>query len=222
MSGLRHELTPTELAERLAADRRGTAYLAYRDGHGAYRILELAGSTLTVGRQPGVELVLSWDPEVSRVHARLELVAETWTVVDDGLSRNGTFVGGTRVVGRRRLVDGDLLRFGTTEARFRDPAAAPADTVPARDAVAVVGVTDAQRQVLVALCRPLLGADGLAMPASNREIAESLHLSVEAVRTHLKALFQRFDVPDLPQNHKRAELVRRALATGTVGHRDAG
>ena len=33
-----------------------------------------------------------------------------WTVVDDGLSRNGTYVNGERIHGRRRLVDGDTPR----------------------------------------------------------------------------------------------------------------
>ena len=36
--------------------------------------------------------------------------------MDDGLSRNGTFVNGERLSGRRRLTDGDTLRFGGTTA----------------------------------------------------------------------------------------------------------
>ena len=55
-----------------------------------------------------------WDSEVSRLHAQLEPVGRDWIVVDDGLSRNGTFVNGERVNGRRRLRDGDRLVFGET------------------------------------------------------------------------------------------------------------
>ena len=221
MSGLgRHDFTPSELAEQVAAERTGAAHLLYREGRGAQRILELSGEAVIVGRQPGLDLVLSWDEEASRVHARLERAGDSWTLVDDGLSRNGSFVNGERLAGRRRLNPGDRLRFGRTELVFRAPLAAPADTIPAVDAIDAVQITPAQRQVLVALCRPFLGEDPVAVPASNREVAQELQLSVEAVRTHLKTLFQRLEVPDLPQNRKRAELVRRALAAGLVTRRD--
>jgi DNA-binding NarL/FixJ family response regulator len=55
-----------------------------------------------------------------------------------------------------------------------------------------------------------------AGPRSNKEIAEDLFLSVETVKTHLRALFDLFEVGDLPQNRKRAELVRRAFETGVL------
>ena len=66
--------------------------------------------------------------------------------------------------------------------------------------------------MLVELCRPALERGGGA--ASNREIAEALFVSVETVKTHMRALFDAFDVGDVPQYHKRTELVRRALETG--------
>ena len=220
MALARHDFTPSELTEQIAADRTGTPYLLYRDGRGVQRLLMLGDSPVTVGREPGLDLVLAWDGEVSRVHARLERVGGSWFVVDDGLSRNGTFVQNERVSGRRRLHPGERLRFGRTDAIFRAPLAAPADTIPAADPAAVVPLTAGQRQVLVALCRPVLAGDVAAVPAANREIAEELQLSVEAVRSQLKALFQRLDVPDLPQNRKRAELVRRALAAGLVTRDD--
>jgi pSer/pThr/pTyr-binding forkhead associated (FHA) protein len=45
----------------------------------------------------------------------------SWLIVDDGLSRNGTFVNGERVTGRRRLQDGDHIGAGTTPLIFSDP-----------------------------------------------------------------------------------------------------
>ena len=48
-------------------------------------------------------MTLGWDTEVSRLHAQVEPVGSDWIVVDDGLSRNGTYVNGERVNGRRRL-----------------------------------------------------------------------------------------------------------------------
>ena len=41
--------------------------------------------------------MLDWDSEISRVHAALERIGDDWTVVDDGLSHNGTYLNGERV-----------------------------------------------------------------------------------------------------------------------------
>ena len=73
---------------------------------------------VTIGRRTDNHLALEWDGEVSRVHAELERVAGEWAVVDDGLSRNGTFVNGERVTGRRRLRDGDRVVFGETPVLY--------------------------------------------------------------------------------------------------------
>ena len=55
------------------------------------------------------------------MHAELVRLADDWTVTDDGLSRNGTFVNDRRVEGRLRLMDGDLLRCGETLLLFVSP-----------------------------------------------------------------------------------------------------
>jgi hypothetical protein len=184
-------------------------------------VLPLEGERLSIGRERGQDVVLDWDAEVSRLHALLERLGGSWTVVDDGLSRNGTTVNGGPVRGRRRLRDGDLIRVGSTELMFRDPGEGADETPAAAGPAAAAGVTAAQRRVLVALCRPLLAAAEVpAATPSNAEIATELTISVEAVRTHLKALFKLFEVPDLPQNRKRAELARRALASSVVVPRD--
>lgn len=216
-----HDFSFAERTEQLEADELGDPYLLYRDGEAAQQIVPLAGrDRLTVGRLAGSDLALAWDEEVSRAHAQLERVGGEWTVVDDGLSRNGTFANGERVLGRHRLRDRDVLRFGHTEVLFREPLAPGVETAPSAELARLARLSEAQRRVLVALCRPVAAPGPLAAPASNREIAAELVLSVEAVRTHLKTLFQRFEVPDLPQNRKRAELARRALASGIVGPRD--
>ena len=53
-------------------------------------------------------------------------------------------------------------------------------------------------------------------PATNDQIASELHLSVDAVKAHLRQLYRRFDVEDLPQIQKRTALVRIALGAGLV------
>ena len=40
--------------------------------------------------------------------------------------------------------------------------------------------------------------------------------NLELVKSHMHALFELFDVPQMPQNRKRAELVRRAFERGAV------
>ena len=105
MSFSAHDLTPAEFARVAAAERQGLAFLMLRDADDGLRLVELHGDRVVVGREHGNDLVLPWDVEVSRVHALLERLAGSWTVVDDDLSRNGTFVNGQRVRGRRRLND---------------------------------------------------------------------------------------------------------------------
>jgi DNA-binding NarL/FixJ family response regulator len=74
-------------------------------------------------------------------------------------------------------------------------------------------LSPAQRRVLTALCRPLAESP-FAAPPSNREIADELFVSVDTVKSHLHALFELFGVGDVPQNRKRAELVRLAFERG--------
>ena len=195
----------------------------FRDGEDRQVILGFAGERdrLSVGRSERADVGLAFDPEVSSVHAELERMGDDWILVDDGLSRNGSFVNGERVVGRRRLRDGDVLRFGGTLVLFRSPAQQTADeTVTAADRPDAAAVTETQRRVLVALCRPFREGGEFATPASNREIADEVFLSVAAVKANLRALFERFDVGDLPQNRKRVRLAELAMRSGVVSLRD--
>jgi pSer/pThr/pTyr-binding forkhead associated (FHA) protein len=218
----RHASTPAELKARLEAERRGTPFLEYRDGEGRQRLLALepGAGTITIGRRADNAVPLPWDGEVSRLHAQLERLGRDWIVVDDGLSRNGTWVNGDRVSGRRRLRDGDRLVVGETSMRFCTPTDdASLSTASVRTGSAVLQPTETQRRVLVALCRPLQDT-AYATPATNREIAAELHLSVDAVKAHLRLLFERLGIDDLPQNQKRARLAAVALVDGLVRQHD--
>jgi pSer/pThr/pTyr-binding forkhead associated (FHA) protein len=216
-----HSATPAELQERMAADRRGLPYLLYRDGEGVQHIVALSEGQdrLTVGRDPASDIPLSWDPEISRAHAQLERMGASWAIIDDGLSRNGTFLNGERLHGRRRLTHGDALRFGDTDLVFRAPLAASDVTIAAGKTPPPL-ISDAQRRVLMALCRPFGDGGAFSTPASNQQIADELHLSTEAVKTHIRALFQRLGVEDLPQHHKRVRLVELAFQHGLVTPHD--
>ena len=207
--------TPAEVKARLDAERRGEPFLLYRDGGGAQVIVTLTGP-VTVGRRAERDVTLDWDTEVSRLHAQVEPVGSDWIVVDDGLSRNGTYVNGERVNGRRRLTDGDRIVFGETPVTFRAPADAEAESTAAvRVGASDVPLSESQRKVLIALCRPLKDS-AYATPATNKDIADEIHLSVDAVKAHLRVLFERFGLDDLPQNQKRARLAAVALVNGVV------
>ena len=214
-----HRRTPVELKAVIAAQRAGSPFLEYRDGDDTQLIVELGPQLerLSIGRTASCELAMTWDSEVSRAHALLEQAGGTWTVEDRG-SSNGTLVNAARINGPHVLRDGDVVRVGRTQIVFH---AAGGDdlrrTTPAIDRVAP-SPTESQRKVLLELCRPALERNGGA--ASNREIAEALFVSVETVKTHMRALFDAFEVGDVPQYHKRTELVRRALETGLVSVHD--
>ena len=49
---------------------------------------------------------------------------------------------------------------------------------------------------------------------------DELVVSVDAVKSNLRALFSAFGLDHLPQNQKRASLALRALRTGVVSRRD--
>jgi pSer/pThr/pTyr-binding forkhead associated (FHA) protein len=214
--------TPAELKAQIEAERVGLPFVVYRNGEGTQQILTLPDAErLTVGRSSPTDICMDWDTEVSRLHAELERIGGDWTVSDDGLSRNGTYVNGEKIVGRRRLQDHDVLRFGRTRVLYRQPAAAKStETQVASDVVDRASLSDAQRRVLLALCRPFKEGQGYVTPATNQQIAGELYLSVDAVKTHLRTLFAKFGIEDLPQNQKRIRLVELALKSGVVTPRD--
>jgi len=216
-----HKATPAELKQRLEAERRGAPFLLYRDGESAQqiRVLGIARERLTIGRSAESDVSLAWDTEVSRVHAGLELVGDEWTFVDDGRSHNGSFVDGERVHGRRRLRDGDEIMVGRTTLVFRRPTGRESLQTATSQHVAAPVVSNAQRRVLVALCRPY-AENSYAVPASNRQIAGELVLGVETIKTHMRALFDAFSLGDLPQHQKRAALAQRALQSGLITPQD--
>jgi len=110
------------LADRIRAERRGRAFVAFHDGSGRQQVVTLEDerSPMTIGRRPDNDIVLSWDSEVSRRQAHLLHTGKGWALVDDQ-SRNGSFLNGERVTRQRSLSDGDVFRFGDTVVLFRAP-----------------------------------------------------------------------------------------------------
>jgi hypothetical protein len=213
----------SDLKARIEAERTGHPFLLYLDGEGKQQLfaLESGMTQASVGRRESSDLAFGWDDQVSRLHAQFERVEQDWTVIDDGLSRNGTFVNGERLTGRRRLTDGDTVRFGSTTVTFRSPEVdQQSGTAVASQSPTAVDLSTTQRRVLVGLCRPYKDGGSFASPATNQQIADELFLSVDAVKTHLRVLFAKFGIEQLPQNQKRIRLVERAFYSGVISERD--
>ena len=207
----------------MALDPRApAAFLVYRDGDNHQRSfsLDTADQRVRIGRGAAADLRLAWDREVSRIHAELERLGGGWALVDDGLSANGTFVNGERLLGRRRLSSGDEIRIGTSRLIFRSMAEEDSLTfVPTLDGPPIE-LSRMQRGVLIALCRPYREPATQGVPATNQRIADETHVSVAAVKSHLRALFEKFAISGLPQNQKRARLAALAFERGVVSEHD--
>ena len=216
-----HRSSASELKARLDAEKIGRSLLVYRDGEGHQRILVLPpdAERITVGRGPASDLRLQWDREVSRTHAELHALGDEWAVSDDGLSTNGTYRNEERVHGRQRLRDGDQLRFGRTIVAFRAPKVTDDGTTLLPAEAPSLPISQTQKLVVVALCRPLRD-NPYASPATNQQIASELHLGVDAIKVHLRALYRRLGIEDLPQNEKRARLAELAFHRGLVSTRE--
>ena len=213
-----HSSTPHELCERLEAERSGHPFLLFRNVTGRQTIVALDGARrITIGRRSTNDVIVD-DRLVSRTHAALEQVGGQWTILDDGLSQNGTFVNDGRVRARLRLADGDVIRVGRTLLRYRAPSeVSELATGIEAEALAPGQLTDAERRILSALIRPLLGGRGLRNPADNQQIADELVISVEAVKSTLKHLFAKHGLSSLPRGEKRLRLAELALRSDLSG-----
>src|SRR3954468_11218493 len=112
---------PRDERELLAAERLREPFPLFRQARNRQVIVRLSGDRLTIGRDADMDIVITWDRDVSRIHAELQRAGSMWLLVDDGLSRNGTWVDDARVESRRPLHDGDRIRLGSTTITYRAP-----------------------------------------------------------------------------------------------------
>jgi pSer/pThr/pTyr-binding forkhead associated (FHA) protein len=174
-------------------------------------VIELTGERFSIGKAPGNDLVLD-DPSTSRVHLVLEPVGPTWVVTDAG-STNGTWVNGRRLLGAHALREGDRLSIGVTTVVV-GIAHPRSDTVT--DVLAPLPqVTARERQLLLALCRPVIDGNILSEPASVREMATELTVSESAVKKGLGRLYSKFELHD--RDRRRGRLAIAAIRAGLVG-----
>jgi hypothetical protein len=180
-------------------------------------IVALEGDRVAMGSTEDNDVAVPWDATVSKLHAVLERYRSGWCVRDLG-SRNGTFVNGERISGEQVLRPGDEILAGETRMLFRISAPALAS----KPTAAVQGapeLTRRERDVLVALCRPVLSRNLLTEPASIRGIATELVISESAVKKHLGRLYDKFEIHE-PDERRRGRLVADAIRRGAVSLSD--
>jgi DNA-binding CsgD family transcriptional regulator len=212
-------VTGSELKMVMERERQDGSFALLRDDCGRLCLIDLEGDEVSVGRDASNAIPLTWDRQVSRLHARLSRVGGEWVVEDDGLSRNGTFVNGERLVGSVRLRDRDVIRLGEVSIAFRGASPGSRSETLTNAETATPEISAAEARVLQALARPWITGQGMAAPASNAEIADELTISVHTVKSHLQTLVTKFELSALPHSRKRAALVEAAFRAGAIGRR---
>lgn len=165
----------------------------------------------TVGKAEANDVSLPGDDTISRLHAVFERYAAGWCVRDLG-STNGTFVNGERIWAERPLRHGDEVRVGSTRMIYRADDVAGSDATVATEAPPEL--TRRERDVLVALCRPVLSGDVFTEPASTQQVADMLVVSEAAVKQHLARLYDKFEIHDV--DRRRVRLANEAIRRGAV------
>jgi pSer/pThr/pTyr-binding forkhead associated (FHA) protein len=98
--------------------------LIVSSGKSAGRAITLKRPTLLIGRAEECD-VRPLSDAVSRRHCAVHVgPADVW--IEDLGSRNGTYVNGTRITGKVKASDGDMLRVGSLELKVSSSAPAAA------------------------------------------------------------------------------------------------
>lgn len=176
-------------------------------------LVALNAERTTLGKASTNDVVLDHDRKVSRLHAVLENLAGRWCVRDLS-SSNGTYVNGERIWAERPLRHGDEIRLGETRLLFRAEAPTTEHTKTETE-LKPPQLTPRERDVLVALCRPVLSGDVFTEPASIRDVAEVLVVSEAAVKQHLGNLYSKFAIHD-EGGRRRVRLANEAVRRGAV------
>ena len=145
-----------------------------------------------VGRMPECWLVLD-DDLVSRTHARIH-VGPLDTEIEDLGSRNGTFLNGERIQGRRALKDGDKIRIG-------------------RDLIAVLGIDTSQVAEDDDIRRTLAPGEDTRFPSLIGQLVEkSLRAGkIKDAERYALALSSQLVAARVPVTHPAADACNRCL-----------
>ena len=178
------------------------AEIEFKEGPNTGHRLALSSQTVTLGRRPGMDLLLE-DTMVSGHHAELRFEDGGWQIVDLG-SSNGTMLNDAKITSAR-LSDGDVVQIGTSRFEFRgDKAASAAMSATAEELALVekmrghtdrirrevgkiiVGQRDVLDQILMCILANghalLIGLPGMGKTLTVRTIAQVLNLKFKRVQ----------------------------------------
>jgi hypothetical protein len=178
-------------------------------------LVALGDERVTIGKAPDNEIGVPGDAAMSHLHAAFERYGAGWCVRDLG-STNGTLLNGERILGERGLHHGDEIVAGKTRIVFR---AETADYTRTEAAEAAPELTRREREVLLALCRPVLSGAMFTKPASIRGIAEELFVTQNAVKQHLSRLYDKFGIHEGTES-RPVRLANEAIRRGAVSIAD--
>jgi len=109
------------LEETVRSDEPSGASLEMMNGPEDGRVFPLTKSLTTIGRTDGNDLILAFDPTVSRQHAHVtEEQGSYW--IEDRRSTSGTEVDGVSIRSKQELHDGCMILVGETLLCFRSAA----------------------------------------------------------------------------------------------------
>ena len=191
------------------------------------RELDQAKTVVVVGRSSRADVRIE-DDRASRRHAEIYWEGQRWWLRDAG-SRNGTYLGASRVTRPVPLTHGDSIRCGGTMIGFLWPSSLRGRSASSQPetlaAPAVPVLSPMEGELLRALCSPYgAGADPrtdrATSPLSNAQIAERLHLTEDGVRQRLKRLYPKFALGG-SDAAKRRELAARAIESGVIADVDS-
>ena len=140
-------------------------HVVVRSPSGTAQNVPLDGERVVFGRSTEAQVSFPEDFSLSRRHLQLEPEGEGWAVEDLG-SKNGTWVNGQRLAGRKRLQSGDRIEAGRLVLTF-DP--------PSSDAEQIVFFADApvapQRTVVARLEGVLGDVESLSKKPTCQRVA---------------------------------------------------
>ena len=174
------------------------------DGPLKGRVLVVDAEEQVLGRRSTSDLVLD-DPHVSRAHAVIRKAGGA-VLLEDLQSTGGTYVNGDQVQGSAALKHGDVVRFGSVEARFEDRGA----VMQGDDDTELIELEPVEEKPILSP-RQAEVLNYLKDGLTNPEIAEKLGVTERTVKAHCQEVFDRLGA------RNRTAAVAAAMRLGLVG-----
>jgi sigma-B regulation protein RsbU (phosphoserine phosphatase) len=159
-------------------------HVVVRSPSGNAQNVPLIAERVVFGRSTEAQVSFPEDFSLSRRHLQLEPEGEGWAIEDLG-SKNGTWVNGQRLSGRRRLASGDRIEAGRLVLTFDPPSSAPEEIVFFADAP-----VPPQRTVVARLEGVLGGVaslSGAPTATGSKRVEGEIPLASTAVRALVQA-----------------------------------